>query len=242
MSIFSAMVDKDTKFVIPCAGKKLMTGINKNDEALAFVLNKGYLETTDRMEMENLIDEMEDFVLVGNIDCVKYKYKYVYRQRIFFKSLKNLLSFIQQNGISLEFPFDFRISTNNLMNILSELPALEIYANKYSETIDEYLTNTLIVNLYYLLDYMGIDSNIKTKVNKILSKKVGYMDNAPFLISHYDLAKKQSSIFTHLQYCSDERLFTIDTNIKNGINYGYTKSRVKSDRKAGILKKNASRS
>lgn len=243
MSLVSSLESSSTvKFVVPRAGKMFKSNLSKEGKALAFCLNKGYFETQTLEDMQEVlatISDNENFILVGEIDKVKIpeQHSVIYRQRLFFKSLKDLLDICKGIGIKIYFPDSFRIDTNHLMNVIEELPALERYAYRYKETIDDWLTHCLWIDVHYLLKAQNMYSDLESRVSDVLSDKEGYMNRAPFLISSYNIDKHFSAIFLHLmEEEGDTRLFTvrIDQNAKDLV-YGYTDDNVKRDRKRGVL-------
>lgn len=227
----------DTKFVIPRAGKMFKSNSGKKEgQLLAFCLNKGYFETDTYDEMLDIVETLDEkFIQIGDIQKVQLDLSgIVFRQRIFFKSLKELLELCKLNGIKIIIPDDFHIDINNVMNILDELPNIERYAQKEGQTIEVWLTNTLFVNLNYLLEQQNMYSDVKQRVSDILDYRIGYMNRAPFLISSYDIDKKYSAVFLHLSDTKDERLISIkpdDTILR----YGYTDNNIKLDKKGGAL-------
>lgn len=231
MSIATAVAQSSTtKFVLPCAGKMFKSNISKKDKALCFVLNKGYFETEkldDMLALLSDVADIKDLILVGSINKVRLKRtrKIVYRQRLFIKSLGVLLRLCKVDGIWFEVSRNFRITTNNLMNCRDELVLLERYARRFDETIDTWLTNCCLIELYYYLKSMNIHTNLKHFVQNRLKDKVDYLDRAPFLISSYDIEKKTSGIF--LDFEDDVRLYDeVGTSL---LDIGYTDSNVKKD-------------
>lgn len=230
----------NNKLVIPYAGKMFKSSIAKNDKALCFVINKGYLEIADLRSMLKILDEIkgtDGFVLVGKIEKVRLKANkdIVYRQRIFFKSLKSMLSICKVFGIRFELGDDFHITINNVLNCVDDLVYLERYSAKFDEPIDVWLTNCCIVHLHSLLLNMGMHSDLTEKFHKVLKGKRGYLDRAPFLISSYNIEKKSSAIFLELD-TKDTRLYSKDIKEKLFIEYGYTDCNVAEDIKGGAFK------
>ena len=237
MSITSKLRDTSIyRFVIPRAGKMFITNIARDNRALAFTINKGYFETDT---LDDLLDIMENcnlegFKFIGNVDKVDTGTSVVYRQRIYFNNFKDMIAFSKRFGVKTIIPDSFNIEIDCVTNILSTIPVIEKYAKAQNELIHTWLTNTLIVNLHFLLEYTELDSNLNDKVDAILKNRKGYMDRAPFLFSHYDINTNNSAIFLHLQNCLDERVFTIQIHTSD-INFGFTTKNIKADRKGGII-------
>lgn len=239
MSILREIESKSSsKLVIPRAGKMFKSNTKTKDKALAFCINKGYFETDELVNMIEILNHIqgnETIILVGYVEKVQSD-QLRYRQRVFFKSLKEMLSVCKKFGIKVIFPLDFHIDINCVMNILNELPYLERYAHSFGETIEEYLTNTFFIQMHYTLNSVNMYSDLADRVNYILRDKEGYMNRAPFLISSYNIDRKSSSVFLNLDF-DDKRLFncTMTPDIDD-IDYGFTDKIVEKDRKAGVFK------
>ena len=188
-----------SKLVIPCAGKMFYSNMNHEKQVLCLVINKGYIETTSLDSMLVTLDELSSklVVKVGHIDKIRIKKsgRIVYRQRLYFKSVTDMLILCKRYGIKFELASDFKININNIMNVIDELGKLEYFAKKFDENIDTWLTNCCIVHLHNLLLSLGMFSDLEGRVTKILKGRVGYMDYAPFLSSKYDIIKHTSSVF-----------------------------------------------
>lgn len=240
MSISAVVSIKGSnKLVIPCAGKMFRSNISKDDKALCFVINKGYFETADLQAMLSILDDFSQFkeiIRVGNIEKVRLKSGFiVYRQRIFFKSLKTVLNLCKVLGLRFELSSDFKISINNIMNCVEELVYLERYAKRFDESIDEWLTHCCIIELFNLLKSMGMYSDLGKLVNKYLSNRQGYLDRAPFLVSSYNIDASNSGIFLGFQP-DDRRLYSSRAEGKDVLKLGYTVKGVEQDIKGGKFK------
>lgn len=225
--------NKIQELVIPCAGKMFMSSVDKKNKALCFVLNKGYIQTTDLntlLAFEKAIeDEKLDIVLVGELDRVilSGSKKIVYRQRLFFHSIVAVLKLCKTFGVAITVPNDFEIDISNVVLVRSKLPAIERYAQEQGETITKYLTHTCLVNFYIMLDYLGMYSSIGVKMEKFLSDKKGYMNRAPFLVGSY--GKEHSSLFLHANK-KDKRMYTGVSDDVTDLDYGFTEVNVRNDR------------
>ena len=241
MSIGKVLSLKDNnKLVIPYPGKMFKSSIAPNDKALCFVINKGYLEISDLNTMLNIQDEfakLDGVIFVGKTEKIRLKATktIVYRQRLFFKSLRSVLGICKVLGLRFELGDDFHITVNNVLNCIEDLKYLERYSLKFKEPIDVWLTNCCIIHLHVLLKNMKMHSNLGTRVTKILNNKVGYLDRAPFLVSSYNIDTKSSAIFLELD-TTDKRLYSKDIKEKLFIEYGYTDCNIKEDIRKGVFK------
>lgn len=231
MSILSSIVDKDSKIVIPCSGKMFRSTLEGKNQALAYCLNKGYLDFADLNNLLEVLDQLktsDNFVLVGDTERVLSNKKVSYRQRIFFKSLNKLIEVCKRNGVIIEIAEDFRININNVLNCLDELVFLERYARRFSQDIDTYLTHTCLVRLNNIFRQGSVGFNLNRNIDELLEDKLGYLDRAPFVISDYSISEKTSSIFLET-YVDDIRLYSSRVNVNNSIDFGYTSDNVKED-------------
>lgn len=231
MSILGSIVDKNNRMIIPCSGKMFRSTLEGKNQALAYCLNKGYLDFADLADLLSVLDYLkssDSFVLVGSIEKVLSGDKLTYRQRIFFKSLNKLIEVCKRNGIVIEVSKDFRININNVLNCLDELVYLERYARQFSQDIDTYLTNTCLVRLNNIFKQGSVKYELNRDIDDLLIDKYGYLDRAPFVISDYNIASNTSGIFLEA-YVDDMRLYSGKVNVNNSIVFGYTTNNVQED-------------
>lgn len=231
MSILGSIVDKNNRMIIPCSGKMFRSTLEGKNQALAYCLNKGYLDFADLADLLSVLDYLkssDSFVLVGSIEKVLSGDKLTYRQRIFFKSLNKLIEVCKRNGIVIEVSKDFRININNVLNCLDELVYLERYARQFSQDIDTYLTNTCLVRLNNIFKQGSVKYELNRDIDDLLIDKYGYLDRAPFVVSDYDISSNTSGIFLEA-YVDDMRLYSGKVNVNNSIVFGYTTNNVQED-------------
>lgn len=153
-------------FIIPCTGKMFFSSISKGNRALCICLNKGYIQTDDLEDMLNNLDLFQGdniFKLVGNIEKVKLQASgsIVYRQRVFFKSVTELLWVCKRSALSVRLDTNFGISINSVMNVLDQLVYLERYAKEFDESIDDWLHNICIIHLHTIMTQKGMKSGLE---------------------------------------------------------------------------------
>lgn len=230
----------DDKLVIPCAGKLFRSNISKDDKALCFVINKGYIETVLLDNMMRVLDSLNDIkelVLVGSVEKVSFRNgTIVYRQRIFFKSLKIMLETCKLNGLKVEVLKDFKISISNIVNCADDLKYLERYALNQSSDIDNWLTNSCLIHINNMLLTLNMFSDLGKRINPVLNGKVGYLDRAPLLVSSYSIDNKTSAIFIEKEIMNDNRMYSIKINDDGKLNFGFTTSNLQKDIKEGVFK------
>lgn len=240
MSITRAVQAKGrNKLVIPSAGKMFKSNISKSDRALCFCINKGYFESESLSELLCLLDDCDSYssiIVVGKTEKVRLSGSrtIVYRQRVFFKSLIDILNICKLNGFRFDLSNSFRISINNVLNCVEDLVYLEVLAARFGETIDTWLTNCCIIHLSHLLLSMDMYSNIIKYSTRILHGKEGYLDRAPFLISSYSIDNSTSGLFLGHDI-EDKRLYSMTIEDKEKLVYGFTDSNIASDIKGGTL-------
>lgn len=234
MIINDSACSLDNKFIVPCAGKLFRSSIGKNNKALSFVLNKGYLETKTLEDMLNILDfclDSDFFVLVGAIEKVRLKNSTMikYRQRLFFKSLEELLNICKKFNIWFDLSDSFHIGINSMMNCLDDLKYLEKYASSFGADIDTWLTNVLRIHLVRLLKLKSMPSEqiMRDSTFESILSIPCYMHRAPFLVSRYSIKTKTSSLFISSSDLSESGAL---------VPFGYTTKNVKKDIKNGVFK------
>ena len=87
--------------------------------------------------------------------------------------------FVGYGGIIVEIPESFHVRINSVLNVLSDLPYLERYAKGFHESIDDYLTHTLlsvlelICNQKHVLYNFNLDSLFSQKPRFNEKNKLG---------------------------------------------------------------------
>ena len=246
MSIITGLQsEKRDKLVIPYTGKMFRSSISKDNKALCFVLNKGYVETDSLDDILRLLDDVEDVdvvIPVGGIDKVRTSDgDIVYRQRLFFKSLKTMLSLCRLHCLYVSFPETFHVTVNSVLNCVGELTYLERYSRRFGIPIDTWLKNCCLMHMHFLLKSVGMYSELEEQVNDALRGWTGYLDRSPFLISNYSIDTHTSSVFIEFDR-TDRRLFTRPVDDILLLTYGYTTKNVEADIKSGYFDKLKKRS
>ena len=208
------------RLCIPKPGKMFMSNISKTNQVLVYCINKGFFETDELEDMQYILNvcKSEKFVEVGSIEKVKLNEgEIVYRQRVFFKSFKEILDICKQNLVMVKFSKNFHFDINSVMNILEYLPALEKYAAEYNETIEEFLLNNFMIFMDLLLERYEMFSQYQLKARQLKEDRdwLAYIDRAPYVLSSYSIDDKTSAIF-HLvgdDFADFESGFTTD-NLK----------------------------
>lgn len=228
---------------IPFAGKMFRSSVSKDNKALCFCINKGYIESDDLEILYYLTETIRQdkgnwVFLVGGIDKVRLGgiqgIRYCYRQRVFFKNFIAMCDLCKRYGVIIQTTPDFKISINNVINCVDDLRYLEWYANVFDETIDLFLTNTCKVQIYNVLKSKRMITPIKDDVDKILVGKLAYLERAPFLASKYDIKKHTSSVYIDKNNFDERMYATVD--LQNIEKYGFTEKMVEHDRKEGVFR------
>lgn len=228
------------RLIIPRAGKMFKSNVSRNNKALCFCMNKGYLESETLDSLYYFIQARKatdsDWLhFVGGIDKIHMKSGgFVYRQRVFFYSFMNMCDLCKRSGITILLTKDFRIDINSVINCVDDMQYLEWYASMFDETIDSFLTNTCKVQVFNVLKSKGMMSPLKYEVDTLLKGKRGYLERSPFLVGSYDNTKKTSSVFININL-KDDRMYTTET-LDNLETYGFTQKMVQKDIKSGVFK------
>lgn len=239
MSISSVIMQSNiNRLVIPIPGKMFRSSISRSNKALCFVLNKGYFESEDLNVILSVKGDIETnpmVVPVGNIDKVKVGEVAVYRQRVFFKSLRSVCNLCKLHGFSFYFPDNFHFGINAILNVMDELPFMERYAKHWNLPIEDWLTSNFKIMFHYMALSMQIPSPFTDYVEQTLKGKTGYLDRSPFLVASYNIDKRTSSLFLTLN-AEDTRLFTPSKETNPIAPLGYTTEVVRYDIKKGRFK------
>lgn len=229
-----------SRFVVPCAGKLFRSSISRNDKALCFVLNKGYFESDSLKSLLSIVrscDVFPNIVLVGGIEKIKLtKGSIVYRQRIFFRDLGELIGFCKASELRFELSADFHITINNVMNCLDDLVYLERYASRFDESIDAWLTHCLTIELWCLLTTFDVPTSVGKYANRYLRNRKNYLFRAPFLSSGYSIDTGTSGIFMGYIDGEDDRICDTGYVGTDGLVFGYTNKNILRDIKEGVFK------
>lgn len=245
MSIYNKIaVANGDKLVIPCMGKMFKSNISKKNKALCYVLNKGYIETSELETMLYILDSMGAdsaiIIKVGNIEKIVLSdtQNVVYRQRLFFKDITKLLGYCKLYCLSIEIPQTFNITINTIMNCQKELPYLERYAAKQGITINQYLVDCFLIIFDDMLRSLHLNYNLNTDIDLILEDKIGFLDRAPFLISSYNIENHSSGVYINMDdkksLFKDMRKYSQEYSLEN-MNFGYTDFNIQYDIRRGKL-------
>lgn len=225
--------------IIPCAGKMFKSSISKNNKALCFCINKGYIESDNLESLYYLIESINQtnpdwLYLVGGMDKVHIKANiYCYRQRVFFYSFINMCEFCKRNGIKVQVAQTFKITIDNILSCMTDLRYLEWYAKSFDESIDSYLTNTCKVQIFNLLQSKNMTTHLRYEVDSILCNKSAYLERAPFLVGTYDSKKHTSSVFIN-KNIRDSRMYSTEA-LNNLELFGFTEKMIEKDEKAEVF-------
>lgn len=229
------------KVVIPCAGKMIYSRLTPMNKALCFVLNKAYVQFDTLKEMIIFLRELKEedgFYFVGEIEKIKLAYSkdLVYRQRLYFKDFGAMLDKIKYFGLGFELDEDFHISIDSIVDCKDALPYLKTYASKFNEDIEDYLTNTCIVQISDILSYKGIVNLYEERVNEILSGKVGYLNRAPLILSSFNFEGHKSSVFLMKSF-KDKRMYS-ELRDRDFHDFGFTYENINLDKRHKVFNDN----
>ncbi len=225
------------KLVIPHASNMHWSNVAKDNQALCFIVSRGYVETDTLFEMLKLQESLEAeegiFKLVGNIDKILLDNEdIVYRQRVYFSDIKRMFEVCCKHSLGVEIPTDFHIPMESLISCMEVLPELKKYARQQGETVNTYLVNTCIIHIHCLLKSLGMYSGLRDYVADALEGKYGYMDRAPFLLGNYSFEHKTSTVLLETNL-KDTHLYSMPIKERSNLVYGYTTHNVLVDKRKG---------
>ena len=240
MSItYELQIGSYDKVVIPCPGKMIYSNLTQLNKVLCFVLNKAYVQFDALEEMIVFLRELKEedgFYFVGDIEKVKLMHSHdiVYRQRLYFKDFGSMLDKIKYYGLGFDLGEDFHISIDNVVDCKDALPYLKVYASEFNQEIEDYLTDTCIVQISDILNYKGIVNNYEERVETILRDKVGYLNRAPLILSSFHFEGHKSSIFLMKNFM-DKRMY-VNLRNKDFHDFGFTFENVNYDKRHKVFK------
>ena len=185
-----ATVNNNHKFVIPDADDLFYY-----KGKLVARLCKGYIETSDLFTMLAIRGELADlskkiknvnrFQFVGDVDKLRYANTVIYRQRVYFLDLEDMLQKIKILGLRLTVGENFSFNMANITLCNDALPYLQIYASRQNENIETYLNNTCILQLCNMLERLNMYNTLTQQMNELMSTKNNYLYRAPYLMAKY---------------------------------------------------------
>lgn len=199
--IADSIRDNDLQFVIPYASKMFYSYISKDDKALCFMLNKGFIESKSlevcyafSLFLDNTLGD--SFTIVGKIDKVRLTNDtIVYRQRVLFTSLSLLLPILSNFNVVLTIPKTFKIGISQMSRCFDSIPSLESYMEFKSSakyTLDTWLTDCCLIQLLIFCNIEKVEFNSYRSINDILIP--GLLDRAPYVCGSFDSKLHKSSV------------------------------------------------
>lgn len=186
----------NTSFCIPVVSSFRYSRIQDKCHALSSVITLGYLETASlevSMYMRMYFHKISKigFKLAGKIDKVKLNSgKVVYRQRVEYSSLVNLLKILKHFDIVLVVPETFKIEKWHLKHFRGSISNLRGICKGYE--MNEWLTNSLLLQIAFICDLY----NVKLRFYKELRDMVrlGVLTKAPYICGKVMAKENYSSI------------------------------------------------
>ena len=225
------------RLIIPYPSQMYRSNYEKHNQALCFLLNKGYFETVELNDMLSILDNIQADTIfyIGKIEKIRlHNNVYVYRQRVAFRNLTVMLNLCRMVGAYFELGKNFHVTIDSLENCLSDLKSMKYYARRFNEPIDVWLTNCCIIHIHGVLKAMNLYTMLGSQVDKILYGHTGYLDRAPFLLASYDKKERTSSFYLEMD-TNDTRLYSKQIIDKFSFAYGYTTANINKDRKDGLF-------
>lgn len=197
MSKFSDMIQNSKiKIVFPMAGDLVYAAAMK-DMAVCFTVNSCYVESSNidilimfceylkRVSKVKEIGSLSEVNIASYLDNELRRVKIqVYRQRLLFSSLTDMIAIAKKFSINLEITDDFAVKESNLLRVSKTIPYLKQYyklheKRYYRGTFYEWLTYCLIAQMVLLCRAYSL--SISLSKNRPLEMHVGDMFRVPFI-------------------------------------------------------------
>ena len=210
MSKFSDMIQNSKiKIVFPMAGD-LVYATARKDVAVCFTITSCYVESSNmdilimfceylkRVSKVKEIGKLSEVNLASYLDNELHRVNIqVYRQRLVFSSLTDIIAIAKKFAIDLEITDDFAVKESNLSRVSKTVPYLKQYyklhENGYHRgTFYEWLTYCLLAQMVLLC--RAYSSVISLPKNQPLEMCVGDLFRVPFICGTSSKNSRISSI------------------------------------------------
>lgn len=197
----SVMHESKISFVIPIAGKMRQSRIGKNDKALCFSLDRGYIESRsyDACVITSRFLDLtlkSNFILIGKVDKVLLKSgEVVYRQRVYFTSIATLVKISANFGIDIIITDSFKVGISQISRCVDWVSDLEMYSkNLLSDglSLDMWLTYCCIVQLYILCEEESVRLVLPKPIESYLVD--GLLVRAPYICGSFSQDGRGSTV------------------------------------------------
>lgn len=210
MSKFSDMIqNSQIKIVFPMAGD-LVYATARKDVAVCFTINSCYVESSNmdilimfceylkRVSKVKEIGSLSEVNLVSYLDNELHRVNIqVYRQRLVFSSLTDMIAIAKKFSVDLEIADDFAVKESNLSRVSKTIPYLKQYYKLHEKvyhrgTFYEWLTFCLLAQIVLLCRAYSL--SISLPKNRLLELHVGDMFRVPFICGTSSKDSRISSI------------------------------------------------
>lgn len=210
MSKFSDMIqNSQIKIVFPMAGD-LVYATARKDVAVCFTINSCYVESSNmdilimfceylkRVSKVKEIGSLSEVNLVSYLDNELHRVNIqVYRQRLVFSSLTDMIAIAKKFSVDLEITDDFAVKESNLSRVSKTIPYLKQYYKLHEKgyhrgTFYEWLTFCLLAQMVLLCRAYSL--LISLPKNRLLEMHVGDMFRVPFICGTSSKNSRISSI------------------------------------------------
>lgn len=210
MSKFSDMIqNSQIKIVFPMAGD-LVYATARKDVAVCFTINSCYAESSNmdilimfceylkRVSKVKEIGSLSEVNLVSYLDNELHRVNIqVYRQRLVFSSLTDMIAIAKKFSVDLEITDDFAVKESNLSRVSKTIPYLKQYYKLHEKvyhrgTFYEWLTFCLLAQIVLLCRAYSL--SISLPKNRLLELHVGDMFRVPFICGTSSKDSRISSI------------------------------------------------
>ena len=201
MSVLSDMlINHRVRLILPLAGEFIYSDIGDKDVAICATITTGYLECDNKDTLEVFLKYLVSATKlkdIGGFDKVKCKAGLVYRQRIVFSKLADIVSICAKFDVSIIVPDSFKVTEENLRGIKDDLPFLEDYFHFQSSCVIDlgfygWLTYAVVSQLVQFC--RGENALIFTAKNEEILCVGGLWYRAPFLCGTSSRNSKRASL------------------------------------------------
>jgi hypothetical protein len=234
----------------------IYSGIGRDDYLLAFVVDKGYIET-DSFDICTMTAEylggspLTGAKLIGKIEAVRLASgDLVYRQRLVIQSITRILTICKKLDFGVCFPEGFRVGISQFEYVGDSIGMLSKYYVLYHQeyaTLEDWLKNSFLLQFRILLELNGIRYFLDCGFED--DKTIDCLYRSPYVACSVDKYTKISSVldlgidkikYNNKPLFSKERGRTAGYYTDNGTEKelfisGYSKRNIREDRQRGAF-------
>lgn len=201
MSKFKSMLAGGEIIIgLPEAGRMRQCSIGKADKVLCFTITKGYIQSPD-LDLCVIFTEYLKRVIkakeVGNVNKVFVGDQLVYRQRIVFASILDIVRICAKYELVLRVDSHLRVTDSLFKGVTLDLVYLKQYFEWQPDDVKKlgfygWMTACLVSQLYCISSYYGTSIFCSKNQDSLFSKGLWY--RAPLLCARNSKDSRISSV------------------------------------------------